>query len=119
MPFDSTSPISQNQTAEHLKRARQYLLDHGWCRDFARQGKRVCASAAIMDAVIVGKNMASAHIALISTSTMFVRAIGGNKIQNINIYVNSIAKWNDAPERTFEEVITAFDKAIELCLVEI
>lgn len=35
----------------------------------------------------------------------FYKAIGGQA---------SIAEWNDAPERTHEDVLAAFDKAIEL-----
>ena len=85
MPFDGTelSPVTQAL----IKGKRR--IEAGWCQHAGRARGMVCAAVAIGDAPI-------------ESVLLFQRAIG----------TLHIADWNDAPGRTKEEVLAAYDLAI-------
>ncbi len=97
---------------EILRAARQLLIDRGWTQGtFARDAKGArtlydapdavcyCSLGAIM---VVGRGFAPEASTLALT-----KAIGSGHPANV-------AEWNDAKDRTKEEVLAAYDRAIVL-----
>lgn len=80
-------------------RGAEYLVENGWWQGnpgFNVYG-RVCASLAIEHA-----NPDLAVWEVLQVQNAFRKAIS----------MQATARWNDAPERTFEDVLAAFDAAI-------
>lgn len=104
MPFDSAGFPSPSPVADILRKARQLIAD-GWCqRDSVAYDARsktfsYCALGAISAAgnLRTARNLAFVYL----TSAISPQAV-------------AIPHWNDHPRRTQEEVLAAFDKAIEL-----
>lgn len=90
MPFDGTL----NEISRVLLDARA-LIEIGWCQNAIRYGDAVCMRGAIES---VDAPFGAKHLALDELKA----AIGGGLI----------SVWNDAPERSKEEVLAAFDRAI-------
>lgn len=104
------------QTAlDVLCEAREILVEKGWtqgcCARDARGKNCDIGSKAAVCYCAVG---AISHVSDYSEPTRpFKQAcIALRRVINIKQGM-SIGSWNDAPERTKEEVIAAFDKAIE------
>lgn len=95
-------------TVETLRAAKAELLLHGWTRgtfENSRTGE-LCALGAINRAL---KGVAwSTAFAWHPTTRCLQHAIGDG---------NHIAQWNDAQSRTPEDVLAAFDAAIEFALL--
>lgn len=70
--------------------AADYIEEHGWCQRQMEDGMKVCAMRALMV-------VAPLSVAVIS-EVMLRRHIGAKW---------GIPAWNDAPERTKEEVVEA------------
>jgi hypothetical protein len=94
-----------------LIRARQKITDPAnWGKgirganplDADRSLETCCAAEAIEDVTIIAPDMRQ-------RAYRRLRNAIGIKIGSDN----DIVEWNDAPERTHEEVLAAFDKAIE------
>lgn len=105
-------------TVEFLKETRAKLAQ-GWTqREFARKdGEPTGASALDSDCwCVVG---ALGHVALLhgdyfmpakfEARSALVEAIGSAEFER---WSYSLPHWNDAPERTQEDVLALFDKAI-------
>lgn len=95
---------TQNPVVEVLRAAREKVAN-GWTKGTYRivleSGCLYCADGAILWSG--GPSVDECH----SRAERFLRqVIGGDR--------TSVVKWNDAPERTQEEVVNAFTKAIEL-----
>lgn len=109
MPFDGTG---LNETAAHLLRAKQYILDNGWCsRGASEAPSKVCMAVAI-NSTWDKVNYAAGCRALYFLG----RAIDVNVI--IGFGGVAIGRWNDFPGRTLKQVLTAFDRAIELAMAD-
>lgn len=81
---------------EILIRAKAYLLNHGWTQGGygnKRNGPR-CMLGAIDEVTGMRFGGPEAHFVLLDFTP------------------SGVPTWNDAPHRTFEEVIDVFDKAI-------
>lgn len=105
------------QTAvEILHEAREILVEKGWtqgcvardargkiCDVGSRAAVCFCAMGAISKVAAFDDPLRPAKQAIIALR----RAIG------LTRSLQGVGAWNDAPERTKEEVIAAFDKAIE------
>lgn len=114
MPFDGTQ---LNETAQHLLRAKQYLLDHGWC-SYGAEGDNgtVCVAMAMWRAGKGGRSAKGVDAGRCAeTANIFVRAIGHPKVEMPGILIGG---WNDTPGRTLDEVLATFDRAIALAMAE-
>jgi hypothetical protein len=113
MPFDGTT----NPTLETLIRARQILAEDGWCQGVLWDDRgRVCA----IGALIRGHDLPWQD-----DRRPILPALGAlaeaNQLPPANEYgcspeaqlQISVVKWNNAAGRTKEEVLDAFDRAIE------
>jgi hypothetical protein len=99
MPFDGAQ---LNEAAAHLLRAKEYILDHGWCWGASRgDNGTVCVVVALGD---------TAQDRLFAAVPYFTRAVG------VEDKTGNIAAWNDTPGRTVHEVLVAFDRAIALAM---
>jgi len=93
MPFDGTE---LPRVTKELINARN-RIEKGWIQNYASTSKGVCMSFAIDG----GYAMREECLVFLSA------AIGGLPV----------VPWNDAPGRTKEEVLAAYDRAIELSFV--
>jgi predicted amidohydrolase len=99
MPFDGTQV---NETAAHLMRAKRYIEEHGWCPLGVRDNiGRVCVVAAL--------NVGVDYDAMQPALRRLCEAAGEDDLFHL-------ARWNDTPGRTVEEVYAAFDRAIALAM---
>ncbi len=104
MPLDGSQ---LNPAVQHLINAKNYLQEHGWCPNGAGgEGGTVCIATAIA-ITTTGDRFPAEVISAIS------RTIGVHPPIGVAIGV-----WNDAPGRTIEEVLDAFDRAIALAMEE-
>jgi hypothetical protein len=89
MPFDGTSsPVTQTLIDARAK------VEKGWCQHHGRSRGAVCAGFALVEAGC-------------SETTIFIFE---------DVIKQPIITWNDAPDRTKEQVLAAFDRAIDLSL---
>jgi hypothetical protein len=113
MPFDGTT----NPTLETLIRARQILAEDGWCQGVLWDHRgRVCAIGALLK----GRDLPWQY-----DRSPILPAVGvlveANQLPPANehgyfpeaLLQISVVKWNNAEGRTKEEVLDAFDRAIE------
>ncbi len=96
MPFDNTNipPV-----VDHLMLARAYLEEHGRARGW-RDGGKICPVAALSRTARWGDNGATWKL---------VAAAGFAGL-------GDFFRWQDAPERTDEEVYAVVDRAIDLAM---
>jgi hypothetical protein len=90
MPFDGTQ---LDETTKLLIAARE-RIERGWCQKKMRLGGEVCMVGAMADAR--------------ANEEAWRRMARATGIANLAV----LADWNDRPERTKEEVLAAFDRAI-------
>ena len=98
--------IATEPPAKRVLRKARELIESGWCQGRPHNGLRTkrCASQAIFDATPYHVDgLADVRLAE-SAELYFIHAIGGEGIPG----------WNDAPYRTKEEVLAAFDRAIRM-----
>lgn len=86
---------------EILRAGKARLLERGWCQGdsaalYAEEPRKCCAATALTDPIRCGDDMMDAL----------------NFLKRVNGIASNIGDWNDAPERTLEEVLSAYDKAI-------
>ncbi len=93
MPLDGTS----NPTTEIILGAIAYLESYGWHQGGAVSGAKRCMWGALRE--VADAN----NIALFGVSERIERA---NHIRH-----GRIPEWNDQPERTYEDVIQALERA--------
>lgn len=84
-------------TKEILLGAAEYLRVHGWVQRMGDPGGPRCAVGAVIS-VHQGPERLDAYAAFADAAGIDLRAL-------------SIGDWNDAPGRTAEEVIAAFERA--------
>jgi hypothetical protein len=91
--------------AKILRDAAEYIGEHGWIQgDLEDEATgSVCALGAINNVVLNGWNDCGALVAL--TAHLGLDPTPG--------FLHPIAKWNDAKERTAEDVILAFKRTAE------
>lgn len=82
------------KTSEVLRAAKKRLVERGWCQGTFEDGEGRCCSIGAI-------NRASPPCGQWPALLSFGDVVGG-----------SVFVWNDAPGRTLEEVLAAFDKAI-------
>jgi len=116
----------QKSAVDVLKRARE-LLANGWKQgwfaydaggqetsSFSRDAVCFCCHGAIDRAVFEiarGRNDYSVWPIEATATSLLMKAIHRNVGST---FEPCIADWNDAPERTQDEVLAAFDEAIEI-----
>lgn len=113
-----TTEITHLVDRKVLKKAKQYLLDHGWSKHSFRRGGSVCAAAAVAAVQGVAEQYAS------DLNAPHLDTLPGIELLNAAVEIlgprecgdawHPVAKFNDAEETTFEDVVALFDKAIEL-----
>jgi hypothetical protein len=97
MPFDGAE---LNETATTLLRARQYLVERGWCKGaFGDDGSPRCMVGAILSAT----GARGCFDPLILGAMRALKSVTGSP--------GTVVGWNDAPDRTEQEVLDAFDRA--------
>jgi hypothetical protein len=89
MPFDGKNV---SEIARSLIEAKDYIQRNGWCQGDFSVGDSVCAVGALN---AIGDYSDETIDAL-------AMAIGGC----------NIPLWNDVPERTLDDVLAAYDRAI-------
>lgn len=96
------------KTKHILQDARARLVAKGWlnyrtmeANDY-NSGKR-CVVQAIWDATDANVRIDADHVKWNAVTSLF---------REVNRIKTPIPVWNDRPERTFEDVLEAFDKAI-------
>ena len=93
-------------TAEVLRKALELLGPNGehWCKERYFNGNKMCMQGATRRA------------SLYADDSGFTSALCTNALLKAvpDCEGNPIARWNDAPERTWPEVKAAFEKAIGL-----
>jgi len=83
---------------EVLVAARNLIDREGWRQDFGVEGVERCAVEAISDSTV---GISADDVSAVLASVLGVPNSWG-----------LIGAWNDAPERTKQEVLDAFDRAI-------
>ena len=108
MPFDGAQ---LNETAAHLLRAKEYILDHGWCWGAPHGDSGTVCVVVALGATAQDRPFAAApYFAACAAVPYFTRAVG------VEDKTGNIAAWNDTPGRTVHEVLAAFDRAIALAM---
>lgn len=100
MPFDNTNP--EPQVVKDLRAARAYLLEHGWCQggNGTNEQGQVCIDIAL-------------YYSLARETSRYIAAYGViNKSLGLPLGSCEYVKWNDAPERTFQDVLDLIDRTI-------
>lgn len=111
-----------SRTFDILTEAREYLITDGWVqKTFSDDdNKRVCAIGAIRKAVVIeqvdAEKMLLRALEVIDPGAIQRSApvpLLPNELVPLSIW-ESIARWNDQPGRTKEEVIALYDQAINM-----
>ncbi len=89
---------------ETLEAAKRELIEHGWTQGAYQFGDSLCVVGAIAKAKCIDN----------SSETFFLEGV----VEWERKSGCSIAAWNDDPHRTFNDVMSAFDKAILLAKEE-
>lgn len=106
-----------SDTGDWLRDAAEYIGEHGWTQGKMRESTgAVCA----MGALCMTANGGTETIHRDSLWGEAVTALGD--VAGVAVIrtgpgwfgVNGVPKWNDAPERTAEEVVLTFKRAAEL-----
>ena len=108
MPFDGTT----NPTLETLIHARQILAENGWCQGVLVDHRgRVCAIGALMMGCVLpwGDSPILPAVGVLAEANQLPPAHGCSPKCQLQI---SVVRWNNAADRTKEEVLDAFDRAI-------
>jgi hypothetical protein len=99
-------------TKEVLKKAKE-KIEQGWCQHVIakdREGTKVPAdSPEAIQWCSVG-----AIASIYAKQDVFITFTPEYNLILKVLKTESLAEWNDRPKRTIEEVLAAFDKAIEL-----
>jgi hypothetical protein len=97
--------MSETLDTTILRRAKALIPDKAhWWQGLVGDGKHHCAGTAILAAArSVGISDITDHYAVDVAWGRLAKAAG----------VTVVTDWNDAPERTYTEVMAAFDRAIE------
>lgn len=96
-----------------LEEARRLLEKEGWIQgDFHRTGEGYCALGALRQVVYEGYCVVGAghHMCGGSAGVIFSEAY--QRLQSQVGGRGTVAWWNDRPERTAEDVIMLFEKAL-------
>lgn len=106
------APMVENATQRVLRRAKAILQRDGWVQgergDSLPEGKAVCIGVALDIASKIELGVYGKAIQPV------LQAIG--RASNASAY--TIIDWNDAPERTQQEVFAVLDRAYELARTE-
>lgn len=87
---------------EYLEAAKARIIKYGWVkRRFGNEDVGYCAMGAIR------ASCQDANVISHATTALFIDAINGELVEN-----RGIPSWNDNPNRTLEQVLGKFDKAI-------
>jgi hypothetical protein len=114
MPFDGTT----NPTLETLIRARQILAEDGWCQGVLWDHRgRVCAIGALLKGGGLPweddrRSILPALGVLIEANQLPPEDDPRLPTPEARLQI-SVVRWNNAAGRTKEEVLDAFDRAIE------
>jgi hypothetical protein len=110
-------------TSEILIRAKHELVTRGWHQGFYKSARtgRVCALGAINLAATEGRLWEICRYepeyddpAVVAAWGLFDEVATGQPAMN----GDHVPDWNDAPERTQQEVLDAFDAAIAIALAQ-
>jgi hypothetical protein len=111
MPFDGTT----NPTLETLIRARQILAEDGWCQGALRDHRgRVCAIGALMMGCVLpwgDRSQILPAVGVLAEANQLPPADDHPYPPEARLQI-SVVRWNNAADRTKEEVLDAFDRAI-------
>lgn len=105
MPFDITT--YETPLVRDLRVARAWLAKYGWCQhDFMNDRREVCAFGAIRITLVWFRVTSPADTQRATAVYDALARVSGETWFDL-------AKWNDTPGRTFDEVLNLFDRAIE------
>ena len=115
-----------NAVQKRLKKARK-LVEEGWAQDeyraydYRAHKMCYCLTGAIMAARMrdpkdMSKPLSEDGVAIDAVLAV-TRVVDPDVPPTPGIW-GAVARWNDAPDRTHEEVLLAFDEAIALAGVE-
>jgi hypothetical protein len=105
MPLDSTT-FAPSTLVEDLRAAREYIVTHGWCQNVSIDNGRACAVGGIF--AVVGGRMCTYEDTVrrqVAFDALRKTLVG----RGISC---PVADWNDAPERTVEDVLDLYDATI-------
>ncbi len=108
MPFDDNTFLTyrENTLVKTLTGAKQVLQQRGWCQRILENGAgQVCLRGALMVSL-------NNSIYFMPESSWKPYLEADDFLKNLCLKETHI--WNNAPERTFTEVIELLDKAITL-----
>jgi hypothetical protein len=107
-------------TVDILTAARDKVA-HGWVAKLNRDGDRVCAAQAIVDAWAEQEGIEgvsrtwAAYTTADAVGLMWARECFETAIaERADLYSGSVEGWNDTPGRTQEQVVDTFDHAIKV-----
>lgn len=90
--------------AEYLQQARDVLMENGWVQGhYQDDAGRVCMTGALRQILYL------THDSSIFSAASYILTRTINSPAHLHL---GVAEWNDRPQRTFTEVIDAFDRAI-------
>jgi hypothetical protein len=98
MPFDGSKYVTASPVTQMLMEARQQV-EQGWCQHSMRQRGSVC---------MIGALDINDYIQFVTAETLLLEAIRG-----LGHAHTSVAAFNDDRGRTKNQVLTAYDRAIE------
>lgn len=102
MPFDGTQ---LDEVTLLLIRGRE-AIERGWCQGSYAKGDAVCMEGA------VGRRNGYCLSSVIKHAIDRLRANAISSMKRSFELPTELTTWNDAPGRTKEEVLAAFDRAI-------
>ncbi len=106
MPLDSTT-FAPTTLVEDLRAAREYIATHGWCQKVSREGGRVCAVGGIF--AVLGGLMCTDDVHSVRRCAAF--DVLQETLARSGV-PGPLSFWNDAPERTAEDVLALYDATI-------
>ncbi len=103
MPLDG---LTLSPVLADLYAARDYIEDHGWCQRFAEDGGRVCTMGGVF-AVTGGRSCTPEEaVRRQAAFDALQETLAGSGVRG------PVSFWNDAPERTKEDVLALYGATI-------
>jgi hypothetical protein len=98
MPFDGSHYVSASPVTQMLKASKQQI-EQGWCQHAMRQRGSVC---------MIGSFTIEDYALFTKAEGLLLQAING-----LGYSHSSVAQFNDDVQRTKDQVLEVYDRAIE------
>lgn len=100
-----------NATARDLMNAAMLLREGGHCKESLREGEAHCVMGAILDATGCTDWFGGDRV--MAATKALTAQLGGDITESLAELWRAAAEWNNAGERTVDEVIAALEAAAQ------